>query len=179
MSLSRKFAAITAVMMCMTPLAQLSVASESPSFSQVSGIELENLRQPAVNRFSSGQPTQADLEALAAAGVKHIVSLRPASELEWDERAVVEGLGMTFHRVPVTVPEGISYDNASTLSQLLLDIGDEAALLHCSTGNRVGAMMALQHEKVTGDSETAVAIGKAWGITMPPVENRVRDLMQD
>lgn len=179
MILSKKLAALTAIAICLTPLAELSIAAESPNYAQISSIELENLRQPAVNRFSSGQPSQTDLEALAAEGVKHIVSLRPESELDWDEKAVVEGLGMTFHRVPVSVPEGINYDNADRLNQLLADIGDEATLLHCSTGNRVGAMMALTHGEETGDTDTAIAIGKAWGITMPPVENRVRSLMQE
>lgn len=155
--------------------AQLALAADEPTYRQIVETQVDNLSQPAANRFSSAQPSQEQLAALAAAGVKHIVSLRPASELDWDERAVVESLGMKFHNVPVSVPDGISQDNAEAFSQVLADIGDDAALLHCASGNRVGAMMALKHGHDTGDVETAVTIGKAWGMNMPGLENMVRN----
>ncbi len=166
---------ITALLL-LAPVAQLAQAAQAPDYRQVSEIELENLSQPASNRFSSAQPSQAQLQALADAGVKHIVSLRPVSELDWDEQAVVESLGMTFHRVPVDVPNGINQNNAESLSQVLANIGDESALLHCASGNRVGAMVALKHGADTGDIETAVTLGQAWGMTR--LETMVREKLQ-
>lgn len=148
-------------------------AAEDPTYRQIVETEVANLTQPAANRFSSGQPTQDQLAALAAAGVKHIVSLRPASELDWDERSVVESLGMTFHNIPVGVPDGINQENAEAFSQVLADIGEEPVLMHCASGNRVGALVALKHAQDTGDVETAITIGKAWGITV--IEDMVRN----
>jgi len=80
---------------------------------------------------------------------------------------------MTYHNVPVSVPDGIDQDNANAFSQLLADIGDEPTLMHCASGNRVGAMVALKHAQETGDVETAVTLGKAWGMTR--LEDMVRN----
>lgn len=172
MHLYRKFSVLVVVSLLLS-VGQLVFAADAPTYRQIVETQVENLSQPEANRFSSAQPTQEQLAALAEAGVKHIVSLRPASELDWDERAVVESLGMTYHNVPVSVPDGINQDNANAFSQLLADIGDEPTLMHCASGNRVGAMVALKHGQETGDVETAVTLGKAWGMTR--LEDMVRN----
>lgn len=84
---------------------------------------------------------------------------------------------MTFHRLPVAGADGINHDNAENFSQLLAEIGDEPALVHCASGNRVGAMVALKHGADTGDVDTAVTLGQAWGLTV--LEDMVRDKLQE
>jgi protein tyrosine phosphatase (PTP) superfamily phosphohydrolase (DUF442 family) len=50
--------------------------------------------------------------------------------------------------------------------QLLKDSAKEDVLVHCASGNRVGAMLALRARWIEGKSaEEALAIGKAAGMT--------------
>ncbi|WP_339867259.1 fused DSP-PTPase phosphatase/NAD kinase-like protein [Pseudohongiella nitratireducens] len=156
-----------------TSVLPLVHADDALTYRDVVKTQIENLSQPAPSRFSSAQPSQQQLAELAAAGVKHIISLRPASELEWNEREVVESLGMTFHNVPVAVPDGINLESAEEFSRVLESIGGEPVLMHCASGNRVGAMVALKHGADTGDLDTAVTLGKAWGMTR--LESMVRE----
>jgi len=43
---------------------------------------IKNLKTPAPNYYSAGQPTAAELTALAGAGVKHVINLRPPQKYQ-------------------------------------------------------------------------------------------------
>ena len=122
--------------------------------------------------------TRPQLAALAEAGVKHIVNLRPATELEWDEAAHVRSLGMQYHYIPVDGASGITPANATKLAETLEFIGDESVLVHCSSSNRVGALIALDAKLNRGeDIEDAIETGKQWGLTSlePVVRKQLGD----
>ena len=52
----------------------------------------DSLTAPSETVLSSGQPSQEQLQAMAAAGVRHVVNLRtPGEEVDFDEQAAVEG----------------------------------------------------------------------------------------
>ena len=138
---------------------------------------IKNLKTPGSNYFSGGQPTDEQLTALAGAGVKHVINLRPVSETpKLDEASLVADRGMIYHSLPVDGAAGLTLSNVKALDQLLKQAGDEKVLLHCSSGNRVGALMALRASFIYGESvEGAIAQGKAWGLTR--LEPEVRRLM--
>ena len=138
---------------------------------EASGIR--NLMRADESTFSSGQPTKEELKALSEAGVENIVSLRTEGEIDWDEKAYVESLGMTYHSLPVSGETGINMENAAELRGILDSVGDEATVLHCGSGNRVGALMALDALNSNGgDIDSAVEVGKEWGLTR--LESTVR-----
>ena len=72
------------------------VESLSIDTETVESSEIRNLVRADENTFSSGQPTREELKALSEAGVENIVSLSTDGEIDWDERACVESLGMTY-----------------------------------------------------------------------------------
>ena len=116
--------------------------------------------------YSSGQPEQQQFEVLQLAGVKHIVNLRPVGEQDWDEGALVESLGMQYHSIPVPGAQGVTTENARTLDQLLESLQGEPVLVHCGSGNRIGALVALAESEIRGSSiDEAIAKGKRWGLT--------------
>ena len=78
--------------------------------------------------------------------------------------AEVEALGMTYLSLPVTGEDAISYDNAARLDRLLADI-DGPVLLHCGSGNRVGALFALREKLHGAADEAALEKGRAAGLT--------------
>ncbi len=139
--------------------------------------DIKNLKTPGPNYFSGGQPTDEQLTALAGAGVKHVINLRPASETpKLDEASLVADKGMIYHSLPVDGAAGLSLNNVKALDQLFKQAGDEKVFLHCASGNRVGALMALRASLIYGEStDAAIAQGKAWGLTR--LEPEVKRLM--
>lgn len=132
----------------------------------VADLGLKNLRQPRPFILASGQPTKEQLSTLSKEGVKHIVNLRPASELDWDESAHVRSLGMHYTSIPVSGAADLTKENALLLDRTLGDIGTKPALVHCSSGNRVGALIAIRESTVRGKSTSkSIRKGKKWGLT--------------
>ncbi len=142
--------------------------SEAPvvvNTAAIDQIDIINIRAPQNEFYSSGQPTKEQFRTLQEAGVKHIVNLRPADEQDWDEAALVKSLGMRYHSIPVAGLEGISA-KAQALDQLLDSLQGETVLVHCRSGNRVGALVALAEAEIRGnDIESALATGRRWGLT--------------
>jgi uncharacterized protein (TIGR01244 family) len=81
-----------------------------------------------------------------------------------DERAVVESLGMTYVAMPIGSADDISFENAALLDELMSGL-DQPALVHCASGNRVGALIALRAKANGASNEEALAAGKAAGAT--------------
>lgn len=154
--------------------AQTSVPdAQNPELSSLS-----NLRNPEAGILSSGQPTEAEFRALARSGVRHIVNLRPASEQpDFDEEALVRSLGMEYHSLPVANGADVTPENARQLEALLSRMGGEPVLLHCATGNRVGALKAMTALQNGQDVESAITEGGRWGLTgMAPT---VREILNN
>lgn len=149
-----------------------ALASDYSSAMDVSALGIKNLKQPLVQTWVAGQPTKAQIEQLSETGVTHVINLRPASETDWQEGALLEAQGIVFHRLPISGAEDLSFENAAKLDQLLGKLKGETVLVHCASGNRVGGLVAL-HSIASGASEdAAIEKGKAWGLTR--LEKRVR-----
>ncbi|GAA5316451.1 MAG: hypothetical protein AseanaTS_16550 [Candidatus Pelagadaptatus aseana] len=132
----------------------------------VGALGVQNLKVVNGSTLASGQPTAEQLEALAKAGVKHVVNLRPRSEMDWDEAALVEKLGMAYHSIPVAGKPGITSDNARILDDVLAELSGQPVLVHCSSGNRVGSLIAVgAHEIHDASVDEALAKGSDWGLT--------------
>ncbi len=129
---------------------------------------------PLAGVMTSGQPTAAALETLAAQGYATVIDLRAASEERgFDEAATVEKLGMKYASLPIAGADGVTYENARALDRLLAE-AQGPVLLHCSTANRAGAMLALR-ARMRGDGvDAALALGVRSGVTgLKPVVERV------
>lgn len=130
-------------------------------------IEILNARTPLPGVLSGGQVTQEQLAEAAAAGYRTVVSLRMPEELqEWDEPSAVEGLGMRFLSLPIAGAEGITRENAEKLAAILDEKDLRPMVLHCGSGNRIGALFALIAFQLEGkDAETALKVGQDAGLT--------------
>jgi len=146
-------------------------------FDLIQKADVLNLSMQDNNVLTSGQPTQAQLKILGNAGVKHIVSLRAASELEWDEAQSVQSSGMQFHTLPISGRDDFTAANAGLLEQLLKDLSGEPVLVHCSSSNRVAALKTLTASESGASTDVAIDVGKDWGLTMmEPVMREILDL---
>jgi uncharacterized protein (TIGR01244 family) len=113
----------------------------------------------------AGQPDAEQLALFAAAGYVAVVDLRGESEDRGlDEAAAVENLGLDYVNLPISGADAISWDNATKLEEILASYAGPV-LVHCGSGNRVGALLALSSSKNGADDEDAVAYGRAAGLT--------------
>lgn len=147
-------------------IVMLLVALGSAGVALAQAQDLPNRKDPFYAITTSGQPSAEQLAALAKAGYKSVIDLRTAAEDRgMDEEKTVEGLGMTYKNLPVAGASGVTYANASAFDKLLAGV-PRPVLVHCGSGNRVGALFALR-ARLNGvvDENSAVELGTAAGLT--------------
>jgi uncharacterized protein (TIGR01244 family) len=126
----------------------------------------------------NAQPTEATLEEIKAAGYAAVIDLRGPDENRGlvDERASVESRGMSYIPLPILGAGDITYDNANELDRLLAQF-DKPVFVHCGSGNRAGALLALRAKINGADNDTALEAGRETGLT--GLENVVRERLQE
>ena len=139
---------------------------------------LIGMHQPRPGLYTGGQPQSEDWTALAAKGVRTVISLRPEAELGTrDESAEVRAAGMTYRNMPIAGPAEITAKNASLL-WAELEKTEGSTVVHCSSGNRVGALLAIGAATHGGmDTESAIAFGRSAGLGS--AEARVREVLAE
>ena len=153
--------------------------SSQPELStkKITEINPKAFRHIEATLFSGGQPSQTDLAKLRDAGIETIINLRPSSELNWDEKAVVTELGMVYVSIPIAGAKDISAKSAKQLWTAIEQNSLKPVLVHCASGNRVGALVAVAKSQLHDiDKEAAIAEGKQWGLTS--LEDTVRSVIQ-
>ncbi|MFB0980901.1 MAG: sulfur transferase domain-containing protein [Alteromonadaceae bacterium] len=128
-------------------------------------ISAQNTQQFTPKFIVGGQPSEIDLVILSKSGIKTIINLRGDEEFnDFDEKAEVEALGMNYITIPILGASGINNENLKLFSAAIQN--KEQAFVHCASGNRVGAMFALDayfnHKK---SLKEAISIGKQSGLT--------------
>jgi uncharacterized protein (TIGR01244 family) len=128
--------------------------------------------------LSGGQPTPEQIEAAARAGFRTVINLRTPQEtgFEW-ERDTVERLGMSYVQIPVAGARGLTRDNVERIDAALgAALEQGPVLLHCASGNRIGAVLAVREAWLRdADTEAALAFGLASGLTR--LEPATRELL--
>ncbi len=126
---------------------------------------------------STGQPDAEVLSLARDAGFTTVVDLRTESEDRGiDEMSAVTALGMHYVSLPVSGADDVSFENAQALDEILAN-SDGPVLLHCASGNRVGALFALREKLAGATNEEALAAGKVAGLTR--LEGAVKERLQE
>ncbi len=160
---------------CLTLFTALSVLADDKNVIKYpdvkagspSPINIPNVRVAFDYIVTGGQPTFDQLKKAGELGFKTIINLRtdaeqpsPAQELSW-----VEELGMKFVHIPVDGVKGLTLQNTKALASALLNPEDYPLIVHCGSGNRVGALFSLKafyiDEKGTIE---AIKIGEKAGL---------------
>ena len=132
--------------------------------------------RPVDGVTTAGQPDERALRVFADNGYVAVIDIRTAGEDRGlDEPIVVEELGMEYILMPVSGKNGITFENAERLEQLV-DSYDSPVLVHCGSANRVGALFALNVYRETGDIEKALDAGRTAGMTR--LEETVREVLE-
>ena len=139
-------------------------------------LDMINTLVPNEKLIVGGQPSKNDLAVLKDLGIKHVVNLRPESEeISYDEPCLVKELGMEYHLIPVTDID--SYSKSAAQAYLAIVELGQPILVHCASGNRVGALIALADYWLNGvGNSEALAHGLQAGLTK--LETDVRQVLQ-
>jgi uncharacterized protein (TIGR01244 family) len=138
-------------------------------------LPVPQLHLPNDRLITGGQPDASAWPALAQRGITTVINLRPQAEMDGrDEAGEVQAAGMRYETLPVAGAAGITMENARQLRQLLQG-AEGPVLVHCASGNRVGALVALGAADAGATVEDAIAQGRAAGLSS--AEARVRELL--
>lgn len=120
---------------------------------------------PAPGIVSAGRLTVADIARVRNAGVRHVIDLTPDDETpDFDEATAVLAAGMSYSNLPLRGAGDLTRENVWAFDALVR-AADRPVLVHCASGNRVGAMAALRAAWVDGRKvDEAIAIGRTWGL---------------
>ena len=139
-------------------------------------VNVPQLHVPRAGLMTGGQPEGNAWRDLRAAGVTRVVNLLSASELgSRNEAGEVQASGMDYVQIGVAGPGDLTPENARLLWRSVQ--GDSGTVLvHCASGNRAGALLALAAVQAGGMSpQAALEFGKAAGLTKlePVVRERL------
>lgn len=114
--------------------------------------------------LSAGQPSRANLEAASRAGARTVVNLRLEGEFaEFDEAGVAADLGLRYVHIPIGGAPDLTLENAQALHRALS--AGMPAIVHCGSGNRVGALFAVRARYIADKSvDQALQIGVDAGL---------------
>ncbi len=142
-------------------------------------IEIPNAKIHETYLLVGGQPTVEHLRAASEAGYKSIVNLRSGKEkAEVDQQTVVEGLGMRYVHIPIAGGTDMNLENAKLLADAVADPALLPSMVHCASGNRVGALFAIKAAMLDDKStEQAMELGLSAGMTR--LEPAVRKLLEE
>jgi protein tyrosine phosphatase (PTP) superfamily phosphohydrolase (DUF442 family) len=125
--------------------------------------------------YFGGQPSPEDLKVARDKGIKAVLNLRAASELDYDEGELVRKLGLKYHHVPFQGPDMLTDEIFEKVRAILKDKGSRPLLFHCASANRVGAVWlahrVLDH-KVGFDE--ALKEARTIGLRTPAYVDRAR-----
>ena len=129
-------------------------------------ISAKNLKVPGENIVTGGQPSKTDIKKLSEKGIKTVINFRGDGEFErFNEAQEVQSSGMSYVHIPIDSREALNKENVAKF-RAALDGSDGGTFLHCGSGNRVGALFALDaYWNQNKSAEEALKIGEEAGLT--------------
>jgi len=164
--------------LCLTLSAAISFAADRDVVAiKVADIHADASVLNGQQHVSTGQPDEETLTIASGAGFVALIDLRSADEDRGiDEVAAVKAAGMQYVSLPVNGADGVTFENAAEFDRLLAEF-EGPVLVHCASGNRVGALVALRASAAGASDDEALAAGKAAGLTRlePAVAERLAE----
>jgi len=125
---------------------------------------LPNGVEPLPGVVAGGQPTREQLDEAANRGLRTVINLRTEGESDIGQEDV-EARGMTYVALPIAGTDDLNAETAAALDAALA-LAEQPVMVHCGSGNRVGALFALRAYFVEGASlEQAMTFGEDAGMT--------------
>ena len=122
--------------------------------------------RPDENTIVCGALDEEKVAALAAAGVEVVLNLQPDDELSFDEKAAIERAGMHYEQLPISGAADLKQLKILAFDNILRQHHGKKIAMHCGSGNRAGAAIALRAGWLRGRKmDTAMERGRSHGLT--------------
>ncbi len=122
--------------------------------------------RPDANTIVCGALDDEKVVALAKSGVELVINLQPDDELSFDEAAAVERAGMSYEHLPINGAAELKQLKILAFDNILRQYHGKKIAMHCGSGNRVGAAIALRAGWLRGRKmDTAMERGRSHGLT--------------
>lgn len=140
------------------------------SFTADNGIDLSTIFapyfRPDTNTIVCGALDEEKVAVLAKVGVESVINLQPDDELSFDEAAAVERAGMHYEQLAINGAADLKQLKILAFDNILRQHHGKKIALHCGSGNRVGAAIALRAGWLRGRKmDTAMERGRSHGLT--------------
>lgn len=123
-----------------------------------------SLRQVESDVYSAGQPSAEELAAYAGAGITTVIDLRGDDEDRgYDELGAALDLGLDYVTLPIDGVDAMTPSAVAAFTDAI-DRARGPVLVHCRSGSRVGAMMALRAARQGASVDEAMRKGIAAGM---------------
>lgn len=140
---------------------------------------MTNIKLPMPGRISAGPPTAQQLADFAAVGGEVVINLQSFEELQnVPEASWAEQSNLDYFHIPIANGDDLTGANVAEFHQIVSANENRQMLMHCGSGNRVGAMIALRaawHQGAT--VEEAIALGEEYGLAS--LKPRVLSLLKE
>ena len=144
----------------------------------VDGSLIVNYVVAAPGVAAGGQPSAEGLVRLKELGFRTVVNLRVEGEGGYvDEKAALEAQGLRYVHVPLTAST-LSDADVKAVRAVLDDAASGPVLIHCTSGNRVGAVWAVIQGRRGKSLEEAEAEGRRVGMHGSATASAVRRLLE-
>lgn len=134
--------------------------------------DLRNGHWISASLLVGGQPDGEQLDAIHAAGIRSVINLRGQPEMDelrkkgLDEAEYVASLGLPYLHIPISGADDLDAEAARRLAAWLDDEDHLPVLVHCASGNRVGALFAAKAFHLDGHGVgEALRLGREYGMT--------------
>ena len=134
------------------------------------GVELDAVFEPYfrpdADTIVCGALNDEKVAALANAGVEVVINLQPDDELSFDESAAVQSAGMHYAHLPISGAADLKQLKILAFDNVLRQYHGKKIAIHCGSGNRVGAAIALRAGWLRGRKmDTAMERGRSHGLS--------------
>ena len=127
---------------------------------------IEPYFRPDANTVVCGALDEEKVAALAKAGIDVVINLQPDEELSFDEAAAVERVGMGYEHLSISGAADLKQLKILAFDNILRQHHGKKIAVHCGSGNRVGAAIALRAGWLRGRKmDTAMERGRSHGLT--------------
>jgi len=122
------------------------------------------------NWYVSGRPNKTAFKKFKEQGVVAVIDLRQPKEVYSKSRVnrYMKEFGFNYYNVPVSkgdVPNEMAYNE---VSKLLMKYEGQPVLIHCASGQRAAAWLAMHLEhKYKWPHESAMGVAQQAGLTNP------------
>ena len=146
-------------------------ADEKVPFANELESEIKNYNKATTTLATSGALGEGAVQELAEKGFATIIDLRTQKEGTSSEETEVSTSKMTYINIPVT-GDGISDEQLANFTKAY-EMAKKPILLHCGSGNRVGAMLTRYYLSKGMEKDLAFERGRTAGMK-PALEKTIK-----